>query len=84
MIDYYEAAIEVDVSNNPLMTNQSWDSATSMIGHSQVLQIFHGNGNPISSHIASKLGKAVNSSFLHTLKLEHCGLHNSPIKILSE
>ncbi|KAL5282117.1 PPP1R37 family protein [Megaselia abdita] len=82
IIDYYEAAVELDVSNNPLMSNQSWDSATSMIGHSQVLQIFHSNGNPISSHIASKLGKSVNSSFLHTLKLEHCGLHNSPIRVL--
>ncbi|XP_037828832.1 serine-rich adhesin for platelets isoform X2 [Lucilia sericata] len=80
MIEYYEAAHELDISSNAAgMTHRSWISCTYMISHSQELQVLNAEGNPISKLSADLLGNALSTSNLHTLKLEHCGLKGAPL-----
>lgn len=85
MIEYYEATNELDVSSNPGgMTSRGWSSCVYMISHSRALQSLNAQGNPISKSGAENLGVALNTSNLHTLKLEHCGLKGAPLSGLCE
>ncbi|XP_065358025.1 serine-rich adhesin for platelets [Calliphora vicina] len=80
MIEYYEAAHELDISSNASgMTHRGWTSCNYMISHSQELQVLNAEGNPISKISADHLGNALSTSNLHTLKLEHCGLKGAPL-----
>ncbi|XP_075151623.1 uncharacterized protein LOC142225680 isoform X2 [Haematobia irritans] len=80
IIEYYEATNELDISSNSSgMTHRGWLSCTYMISHSQELQVLNAEGNPITKLSAENLGNALNTSNLHTLKLEHCGLKGAPL-----
>ncbi|KAM7353513.1 uncharacterized protein ACRADG_005545 isoform 1-T5 [Cochliomyia hominivorax] len=80
IIEYYEAANELDISSNATgMTHRGWTSCIYMISHSQELQVLNVEGNPISKTSADSLGNALSTSNLHTLKLEHCGLKGAPL-----
>ncbi|XP_068141066.1 LOW QUALITY PROTEIN: serine-rich adhesin for platelets [Drosophila tropicalis] len=80
IIEYYEAANELDISyNREAMTKRSWDSCAYMVERSQQLQLLNAEGNPITMQGAEHLGRALRSSYLHTLKLEHCGLRGTPL-----
>uniref|UniRef100_A0A1I8PU86 Uncharacterized protein n=1 Tax=Stomoxys calcitrans TaxID=35570 RepID=A0A1I8PU86_STOCA len=80
IIEYYEATNELDISSNSSgMTPRGWMSCTYMISHSQELQVLNAEGNPISKVSAEHLGVALNTSNLHTLKLEHCSLKGLPL-----
>lgn len=80
MIEYYEAANELDISyNKEQMTVRGWGLCTHMVGRSQELQLLNAEGNQISKVGAENLGSALNTSNLHTLKLEHCGLKGPPL-----
>lgn len=80
MIEYYEATNELDISSNAQgMTHRGWISCTYMISHSQELQMLNAEGNPITKLSADHLGNALNTSNLHTLKLEHCNLKGAPL-----
>ncbi|XP_055587308.1 serine-rich adhesin for platelets [Uranotaenia lowii] len=82
MIEYYEAANELDISDNLMMTNKSWLSCINMIKKSQALNILIARGPGISEHHAMNLAKSLNGSALHTLKLEHCELSQRPLATL--
>ncbi|XP_030556581.1 mucin-5AC isoform X1 [Drosophila novamexicana] len=80
MIEYYEAANELDISyNKEQMTVRGWGLCTHMVGRSQELQMLNAEGNQISKVGAENLGTALSLSNLHTLKLEHCGLKGPPL-----
>jgi protein phosphatase 1 regulatory subunit 37 len=79
MIEYYEATNELDVSYNPKITIRGWQSMVSMIKKSHALNMLSVRGFPISISMAANLGQALMVSFIHTLKLEHCGLAGRPI-----
>lgn len=80
MIEYYEAANELDISyNREPMTVRGWGICTYMVGRSQELQLLNAEGNQISKVGADNLGNALSTSNLHTIKLEHCGLKGPPL-----
>nr|XP_029715955.1 LOW QUALITY PROTEIN: uncharacterized protein LOC115259491 [Aedes albopictus] len=82
MIEYYEATNELDISDNLAMTNKSWLAAINMIKKSQALNVLIARGPGISEHHAMNLAKALNTSALHTLRLEHCELSQRPLATL--
>ncbi|XP_073824621.1 uncharacterized protein isoform X2 [Musca autumnalis] len=83
IIEYYEATNELDISSNSTgMTHRGWLSCTYMISHSQELLVLNAEGNPITKISADHLGSALNTSNLHTLKLEHCALKGAPLSSL--
>ncbi|XP_033236699.1 serine-rich adhesin for platelets isoform X2 [Drosophila pseudoobscura] len=80
MIEYYEAAIELDISyNKETMTKRCWELCAYMVERSQELQLLNAESNQITRLGAESLGRALQSSNLHTLKLEHCGLRGPPL-----
>lgn len=82
MIEYYEAANEVDISENRNITARGWQSCINMIKRSHALQTLATRCTPLSDSNAINLGKAMLGSSLFTLKLEHCGLSGRPIASL--
>lgn len=82
MIEYYEAANEIDISENRNITTRGWQSCINMIKRSHALQILSTRGTPLSETNAINMGKALLGSSLHTLKLEHCGLSGRPMASL--
>ncbi|XP_030377351.1 mucin-5AC [Scaptodrosophila lebanonensis] len=83
MIEYYEAANELDISYNKAeMSLRGWSLCTYMIERSLELQMLNAEGNQISKLGAESLGNALATSNLHTLKLEHCGLKGPPLTSL--
>lgn len=82
MIEYYEAANELDISENRNITNRGWQACINMVKRSHALQILSTRGTPLSETNAISLGKSMLSSSLHTLKLEHCGLSGRPMASL--
>lgn len=74
MIEYYEAANEIDISENRNITNRGWAACINMVKRSHALQILVTRGTPLSESNAISLGKSMLTSSLNTLKLEHCGL----------
>lgn len=80
MIEYYEAANELDISyNKEPMSVRAWGLCTNVVGRSQELQQLNAEGNQISKVGAENLGSALSTSNLHTIKLEHCGLRGAPL-----
>ncbi|KPU73515.1 uncharacterized protein Dana_GF15445, isoform D [Drosophila ananassae] len=80
MIEYYEAANELDISyNKEQMTKRCWELCAYMVGRSQELQSLNAECNQITKLGAVSLGHALGTSNLHTLKLEHCGLSGQPL-----
>ncbi|KAH8350712.1 hypothetical protein KR084_004730 [Drosophila pseudotakahashii] len=80
MIEYYEAANELDISyNKEQMTKRCWELCAYMVERSQELQLLNAESNQITKLGADSLGRALGSSNLHTLKLEHCGLRGQPL-----
>ncbi|KAH8260805.1 hypothetical protein KR038_000678 [Drosophila bunnanda] len=80
MIEYYEAANELDISyNKKQMTKRCWELCAYMVERSQELQLLNAESNQITKLGADSLGRALGSSNLHTLKLEHCGLRGQPL-----
>lgn len=84
MIEYYEAANEVDISENRNITARGWQSCINMIKRSHALQTLATRCTPLSDSNAINLGKAMLGSSLFTLKLEHCGLSGRPIASLCQ
>lgn len=82
MIEYYEAANEIDISENRNITNRGWQACINMVKRSHALQILVTRGTPLSESNAVSLGKSLLTSSLNTLKLEHCGLSGRPITSL--
>nr|XP_017095634.2 mucin-5AC isoform X1 [Drosophila bipectinata] len=80
MIEYYEAANELDISyNKEQMTKRCWELCAYMVGRSQELHSLNAECNQITKLGAVSLGHALGTSNLHTLKLEHCGLSGQPL-----
>ncbi|KAH8282584.1 hypothetical protein KR054_008552 [Drosophila jambulina] len=80
MIEYYEAANELDISyNKETMTKRCWELCAYMVERSQELHLLNAESNQITKLGADSLGRALGSSNLHTLKLEHCGLRGQPL-----
>lgn len=82
IIEYYEAANEIDISENRNITNRGWQACINMVKRSHALQILVTRGTPLSESNAVSLGKSMLSSSLNTLKLEHCGLSGRPMASL--
>lgn len=82
MIEYYEAANEIDISENRNITNRGWQACINMVKRSRALQILVTRGTPLSESNAISLGKSMLGSSLATLKLEHCGLSGRPMTSL--
>lgn len=82
MIEYYEAANEIDISENRNITNRGWAACINMVKRSHALQILVTRGTPLSESNAISLGKSMLTSSLNTLKLEHCGLSGRPMASL--
>lgn len=82
MIEYYEAANEIDISENRNITNRGWQACINMVKRSHALQILTTRGTPLSDTNAISLGKSMLTSSLNTLKLEHCGLAGRPMASL--
>ncbi|XP_052837768.1 mucin-5AC isoform X1 [Drosophila gunungcola] len=80
MIEYYEACYELDISyNKEQMTKRCWELCAYMVERSQKLKLLNAESNQITKLGADSLGRALGSSNLHTLKLEHCGLRGQPL-----
>ncbi|XP_034668632.1 serine-rich adhesin for platelets isoform X2 [Drosophila subobscura] len=80
MIEYYEAAFELDISyNKATMIKRGWELCAYMVERSLELQLLNAESNQITRLGAESLGRALESSNLHTLKLEHCGLRGPPL-----
>ncbi|XP_034128470.1 serine-rich adhesin for platelets isoform X2 [Drosophila guanche] len=80
MIEYYEAAFELDISYNKApMIKRGWELCAYMVERSQELKLLNAESNQITRLGAESLGRALESSNLHTLKLEHCGLRGPPL-----
>lgn len=84
MIEYYEAANEIDISENRNITNRGWQACINMVKRSHALQILTTRGTPLSETNATSLGKSMLTASLSTLKLEHCGLSGRPMASLCE
>ncbi|XP_053670431.1 mucin-5AC [Anopheles nili] len=82
IIEYYEAANELDISDNLQMSSKSWTACINMIKKSQALNVLITRGPTISDYQVTNLAKALNTSAIHTLKLEHCVLSKQPISSL--
>ncbi|XP_049531972.1 mucin-5AC [Anopheles darlingi] len=82
IIEYYEAANELDISDNLQMSSKSWTACINMLKKSQALNVLITRGPTISDYQATNLAKALNTSAIHTLKLEHCVLSQQPIASL--
>lgn len=82
IIEYYEATNELDFSDNLAMTNKSWLACINMVKKSQALNVLITRGPGISEYNAQTLAFALNSSAIHTLKLEHCELSQRPLMVL--
>lgn len=82
IIEYYEAANEIDISENRNITNRGWQACINMVKRSHALQILVTRGTPLSESNAISLGKSMLTSSLNTLKLEHCGLSGRPMASL--
>lgn len=82
MIEYYEAANEIDISENSNITTRGWQACINMIKRSHALQTLATRCTPLSDTNANHLGKALLGASLHTLKLEHCGLSGRPMASL--
>ncbi|XP_053684420.1 serine-rich adhesin for platelets [Sabethes cyaneus] len=82
MIEYYEATNELDFSDNLAMTNKSWLACMNMVKKSQALNVLITRGPGISEYYAKDLATALNTSAIHTLKLEHCELSQRPLMML--
>lgn len=82
MIEYYEAANEIDISENRNLTTRGWQACINMIKRSHALQILSTRCTPLSETNAINMGKALLGSSLHTIKLEHCGLSGRPMASL--
>ncbi|XP_049285004.1 serine-rich adhesin for platelets [Anopheles funestus] len=82
IIEYYEAANELDISDNLQMSGKSWTACINMIKKSQELNVLVLRGPALSDYQANNLAKALNTSAIHTLKLEHCVLSQQPIASL--
>uniref|UniRef100_A0A182SX85 Protein phosphatase 1 regulatory subunit 37 n=1 Tax=Anopheles maculatus TaxID=74869 RepID=A0A182SX85_9DIPT len=82
IIEYYEAAQELDISDNLQMSGKSWTACINMIKKSQALNVLIMRGPMITNFQANNLAKALNTSAIHTLKLEHCVLSQEPIASL--
>ncbi|XP_059608094.1 protein phosphatase 1 regulatory subunit 37 [Phlebotomus argentipes] len=82
MIEFYEAATELDISENCCISHRGWQACAAMIKKSQALNALLTSGTAISESNATNLGKALMSSAIHTLKLEHCGLTGRPLSSL--
>lgn len=82
IIEYYEAANEIDISENRNITNRGWQACINMVKRSHALQILVTRGTPLSESNAISLGKSMLASSLNTLKLEHCGLSGRPMASL--
>lgn len=82
MIEYYEATNELDVSDNLDMTNKCWLACINMVKKSQALNVLIMRGPGIADYHATNLAKALNTSALHTLRLEHCELSCRPLATL--
>lgn len=82
MIEYYEAANEIDISENRNITNRGWQACINMVKRCHALQILTTRGTPLSETNAISLGKSMLTASLNTLKLEHCGLSGRPMASL--
>ncbi|XP_035779065.1 uncharacterized protein LOC118459615 [Anopheles albimanus] len=82
IIEYYEAANELDISDNLQMTSKTWTACINMLKKSQALNVLITRGPTISDYQATNLAKALHTSAIHTLKLEHCVLSQQPIASL--
>ncbi|XP_058118531.1 mucin-5AC [Anopheles ziemanni] len=82
IIEYYEAANELDISDNLQLSSKSWTACINMLKKSQALNVLITRGPTISDYQATNLAKALNTSAIHTLKLEHCVLSQQPIASL--
>ncbi|CAO1371866.1 unnamed protein product [Diamesa serratosioi] len=79
MIEYYEATNELNISENSNIKNRGWQSCINMIKRSQALHSLSTRGTLLSDNNALNLGNALLTSYIYTLKLEHCGLSGRPI-----
>jgi protein phosphatase 1 regulatory subunit 37 len=79
MIEYYEATNELNISENSNIKNRGWQACINMIKRSRELHTFATRSTPLSDNNASQLGTALLTSYIYTLKLEHCGLSGRPI-----
>ncbi|XP_058056081.1 serine-rich adhesin for platelets [Anopheles bellator] len=82
IIEYYEAANELDISDNLQMSSKTWTDCINMIKKSKHLNVLITRGPTISDYQVTNLAKALSTSAMHTLKLEHCVLSQQPIASL--
>lgn len=82
MVEYYEAAIELNVSDNERISYRGWQACANMVKRCQSLRILTTKRTPIVEQYAKGLGNALLVSSIHTLKLEQCGLTGRPISSL--
>lgn len=82
IIEYYEAANELDISENRNILNRGWQACISMVKKSKALHVLSVRATALSDSNANNLGKAMMTSCLHTIKLEHCTLSGRPISSL--
>lgn len=84
MIEYYESTNELNISDNKGLSGRGWQSCISMIKRSKSLNVLIVRGTPLMDNSAKNLGSALNCSFIHTIKLENCGLCGKSISNLCE
>ncbi|XP_075227693.1 uncharacterized protein LOC142328089 [Lycorma delicatula] len=84
MVEYYEAAIRLNISGNHSIGIQGWQACSRMIKRTKCLEELEARNTTLNEHYMPILSRALRlSSQLVVLKLENCNLSGRPVVILA-
>ncbi|XP_039289055.1 protein phosphatase 1 regulatory subunit 37-like [Nilaparvata lugens] len=84
MVEYYEAAVSLNISGNHSIGVQGWQACSRMIKRTKCLEELEARNTTLTEQYMPILSRALRlSSQLVVLKLENCNLSGRPIVILA-
>ncbi|XP_014252099.1 protein phosphatase 1 regulatory subunit 37-like isoform X2 [Cimex lectularius] len=84
MIEYYEAATYLNISNNHNIGQRGWQACSRMLKRTKCLEHLESRNNPLNESLIQFLSRALRlGTQLQVLKLENCSLTGRPIVILA-
>lgn len=84
MVEYYEAAVHLNISSNPNIGVRGWQACSRMIKKTLCLEQLEARNLTLNEQFMPILSRALRiGTQLQVLKLENCGLAGRPIVILT-
>nr|AAI41793.1 Si:ch211-234g24.1 protein [Danio rerio] len=84
MIEYYESATHLNISNNKHIGTRGWQAAAHMMRKTNSLQYLDARNTPLLDHSAPFVARALRiSSSLTVLHLENSGISGRPLMLLA-